>query len=98
MTTKEDSTKLFRLHDGKKHVVQFNQSVTLISFVDIPISSALTEEEKCIGWYSTNEIKNFKSDVREACRRIICQHHSSNLDTSQKAQHEIMKEDDDCTR
>eukprot|EP00957_Ditylum_brightwellii_P039642 2998915-Ditylum_brightwellii.AAC.1 len=98
MMPKEISTNPSRSKQRLEHAVRFKSSVDIISLLDIPSSSVMTEEEKSIAWYSSNELRNLRSDAKKACKRILFQHRRSNSNTFQKPQHELVAEDEECTR
>uniref|UniRef100_A0A7S4VWH5 Uncharacterized protein n=1 Tax=Ditylum brightwellii TaxID=49249 RepID=A0A7S4VWH5_9STRA len=104
-TTSKDSNNLRRTHHKRKHAVCFNPRVTQVSLLDIPVSSAMTNAERCRGWYSSQDLKHIKYDMVQTGKQILWRHHHlqqqehSGKPNSIKQPHdEFISEDEVCFR
>mmetsp|Transcript_30101 Transcript_30101/g.40192 ORF Transcript_30101/g.40192 Transcript_30101/m.40192 type:complete len:203 (+) Transcript_30101:105-713(+) len=85
-------------HSKSKYGVRFNPRATLISLMDVPDSSVLTDKERCDGWYSVNELKNFRREAQEASRRIIHQTDRRHPNAVPNHPHVLAFEKKECIR
>mmetsp|Transcript_31724 Transcript_31724/g.42275 ORF Transcript_31724/g.42275 Transcript_31724/m.42275 type:complete len:228 (+) Transcript_31724:37-720(+) len=54
----------------RKQNVRFNSNVDVFSFLNTPVASDMTDEEKRSTWYSKDELRTLRGNAREASRLI----------------------------